>query len=103
MFYFYVFMYSFFLFKSSSEDIFIDFRERGWGRETETERKTSMREKSISSLPHMPQPMIQPATLDPRALTGDQVRKLLVPGTMLQPTEPPGRGHTGFIRDIRHF
>ena len=53
------------------------------------------RETLIGCLPHTPWRGIEPTT-QACAHTGDRTRSLLVYGMMLQPSEPPGQGVTGF-------
>ena len=78
--------------------MFIDFFYRegvgGGGRErhTQTDRYLCERETLISCLLYAPQPGIEP-TIYVCALTGDHTHNLLVHGTMLQPTEPPGQDY----------
>ena len=62
----------------------IDEREGGRRIEGESERDTDVKEK------HQLPPVCPP--------TGDQAcNLLLVPGTMLQPTEPPNQGRSSLV------
>ena len=71
------------IFKSSSEDLPIDFREGKMqgGRERERERETLMSGRNTDYLPVI------------HALTGDQTCSLSVYGTMFQPPETHLPGH----------
>ena len=63
--------------------MFIGFRERG----RERERNSNVR--NVNQLP--------PAC----ALTRDGTHNLLVVGTLLQPTEPPGQGSRHILKDTQ--
>ena len=65
-------------------------------RKREREKNISARETSTGCLSYASPPGIKPDTYV-CAMTGDLTCSLLVHGTMLQPTEPPGHGHDLFF------
>ena len=85
----------FFLLKSLTKDIFIDFRKRKGKRERENEReRDTMCESNTNWLPpsHTPTGDWTSNLGMVWAQTGNRTHNLAVYGTMLQLTEPPGQG-----------
>ena len=77
--------------------MFIDFRERKGGvREREGERE--MWERNIDQLPSVNALGRDQTCNLGMCLTRNWTHNLSVYGTMLQPTEPPGQGHTHSFR-----
>ena len=70
--------------------MFIDFRERGRERERDREKHQCERGTLISCILYTSQPGMEPLA-QVSALPGNWTRNLLVCGTMLQQTEPPGQ------------